>query len=699
MTVRQPEVKEPGSNIFSRSYNRALATVQAGSWSLEKVLFILAILLYLVTHLVKLDSFPINFVPDEANQTMLAADMIRDHGLNYDQEFLPTYFVNGNQYELSTSVYLQVLPTILFHRSIDVTRGTAAMATLLAAISIGLTLKRMFKSRYYWTGVLLLIITPAWFMFSRTAFDTSLSTSFFAAFIYFYLVYRTSSPKALYPAVVMGALCFYSFSPAQVVMVVTGLFLLISDLRYHWQNREIFLWAIGLGMLLALPYVRYLILHSSGNYNHLVTLRSYWVSDLTLLEKLKQFGGNWLKGLDPYYWFIPNNMDLVRHIMKGYGHLFRLSFPFLVFGVILSIRFIKSSPYRALLLLLVATPAGSALVEPNITRQLFLIIPAVLLSCVALDNILRWLEKKRVSFVLISLILFVSMAGSGGYMLYDSLTNGPTWFSDYGLYGMQYGAKQLYGEVKTWLSLHPGGNLIVTPSSANGTEVARFFFNDPLPFEINNIDGYLHEYKPIKPGTEFVVNPDEYRRIIESSKFSNLQVDKTIYFPNGTPGFYFIHLDYVENIQQVFATEAALRSMLLEGDATLPDGTPVTVQYSLLDSGQLSYLFDEVSNTVTRTKYATPFNINITFLSPYLINGVSLHVDSNPTRLIVDGQSLSSDTPLHFEQQKGESSDPGDMVIDFGSTCQVTQIKIQVFSIKDNEPCPVQVWEITFQTP
>jgi hypothetical protein len=231
---------------------------------------------------------------------------------------------------------------------------------------------------------------------------------------------------------------------------------------------------------------------------------------------------------------------------------------------------------------------------------------------------------------------------------------------------MQYGAKQLYGEVKTWLSLHPGGNLLVTPSSANGTEVARFFFNDPLPFEINNIDGYLHEYKPIKPGTEFVVNPDEYRRIIESSKFSNLQVDKTIYFPNGTPGFYFIHLDYVENIQQVFATEAALRSMLLEGDATLPDGTPVTVQYSLLDSGQLSYLFDEVSNTVTRTKYATPFNINITFLSPYLINGVSLHVDSNPTRLIVDGQSLFSDTPLHFEQQKGESSDPGDMVIDFG---------------------------------
>jgi hypothetical protein len=65
----------------------------------------------------------------------------------------------------------------------------------------------------------------------------------------------------------------------------------------------------------------------------------------------------------------------------------------------------------------------------------------------------------------------------------------------------------------------------------------------------------------------------------------------------------------------------------------------------------------------------------------------------------VDGQSLSSDTPLHFEQQKGESSDPGDMVIDFGSTYQVTQIKIQVFSIKDNEPGPVQVWEITFQTP
>lgn len=698
--IRQPEFEEPGTNFLTRLFARVKPGLQAGSWNLEKTLFVLAILVYLVTHLVKLDAFPIYFFTDEAVQTVLAADIIRDHGKNYDKEFLPTYFVNGNQYNLSTSVYLQVIPNFLFNRSIEVTRGTAALMTLLAAFSVGLTLKKVFKSRYYWAATLLLLITPAWFLHSRTAFETALAVSFFAAFIYFYLLYRTENPKNLYFAMGMGALCFYSYSPAQMVMAVSAVLLLLSDIRYHWENRKIFLGAVGVGMLLALPYLRYLLTHPDENYNHLVILRSYWVSDLSPIDKLKQFGSNWLKGLDPAYWFIPNSVDFVRHLMKGYGNLFRLSFPFLLFGIGVAFRQIKSSPHRALILLLLASPVGAALVEPGITRALFLVIPAVLLSIVGLSSILVWLEKRRVPQALMAIPLFVAMAGTGAWMLTDALVNGPTWYAEYGLGGMQYGAKQLFDRVGTYLREHPGTKLIVSPSWANGTEaLTRFFFHDPVPFELGSIEGYIDEYKEIKPGTEFVMIPDEFEKASTSPKFSDVQVDDIVLYPDERPGFYFVHLRYADNIASVFAAEAALQKMPIEGAATLPDGQTVTVQYSRLDMGKLYDMFDGDPYTVTRTEAANPMQINVTFPEATLMSGFSIRVGGTPTRVSVELITQGSDAPLHFELQKGETADPRYLVIDFGTIHPVLEARIQVLSINDLEPAHVHVWEVTFIKP
>jgi len=115
----------------------------------------------------------------------------------------------------------------------------------------------VFKSPFPWVAVLLLSITPAWFLHSRTAFETALATTFFAVFIYFYLMYRNVSPRYLYAAVVAGALCFYSYSPAQMVMAVAAVLLLISDAPYHWKNRLTVLKGLELTLVLALPYARF----------------------------------------------------------------------------------------------------------------------------------------------------------------------------------------------------------------------------------------------------------------------------------------------------------------------------------------------------------------------------------------------------------------------------------------------------------
>jgi hypothetical protein len=318
------------------SWRRLKASLRSWPYSLEMTLFGFALGVYLLTRLVGLASFPIYFFTDEAVQTVSAIDLIRDHFRDQEGIFLPTYFKNGPFYNLSLSVYLQILPYLLFGKSVLVTRGTSVLVSLLAAGSVSLILRDIFNVRYWWSGVLLLAVAPAWFLHSRTAFEVVIFVSFYAAFLYAYLLYRCRSPRYLTVAVLLGALSFYSYSPGQVVMTATALLLFLSDFNYHWQNRRTLLRGLALLFLLAIPYLRFRLQQPEAPLDHLRSLGSYWVQPLPLSEKISHYLSEYLYGLSPGYWFIPNERDLPRHLMKGYGHLLRWTLPFAALGLVLA---------------------------------------------------------------------------------------------------------------------------------------------------------------------------------------------------------------------------------------------------------------------------------------------------------------------------------------------------------------------------
>ena len=303
----------------------------------ETGLFGLSAVIYLATRLVGLARFPIYFFSDEAVQVVLAQDFIRDHFHGYDHVLFPTYFLNTYQYNLGTSVYLQILPYLLFGKSVFVTRAVPVLVSLLAALSVGLILREIFKSPYPWTAVLLLSITPAWFLHSRTAFETSLATSFYAGCLYFYLRYRSGKARSLYWAVLCAGLAFYSYSAACAVVGLTAVLLFFSDVRYHWRQRITVLAASGLGSLLALPYLRFIFEHPNAMHEHLVRLDSYWIRPLPLTAKLGLFFTQYGRGLDPLYWFQNTLVDYPRHVMKGYGYLLWATLPLLLIGLIMMI--------------------------------------------------------------------------------------------------------------------------------------------------------------------------------------------------------------------------------------------------------------------------------------------------------------------------------------------------------------------------
>ena len=111
-TVEQVPRMTGGKAALVGLWARLRATLKRWPYSLEMTLFGLALLVYLSTRLIGLLDFPIYFFTDEAAQTVLAADLVRDNFRNEDKTLLPTYFKNGGQYNLSVSVYAQVLPDL-----------------------------------------------------------------------------------------------------------------------------------------------------------------------------------------------------------------------------------------------------------------------------------------------------------------------------------------------------------------------------------------------------------------------------------------------------------------------------------------------------------------------------------------------------------------------------------------------------------
>jgi hypothetical protein len=217
---------------------------------------------------------------------------------------LPAYFLNVDKYSLSLTVWIYALPVALFGKSILVVRGTAVCFGLFGVASMMLVLKWFFSSRLWWAGGLVMASLPAWLIHSRTGFETPFMVSFFATFLLTCLLYRVHSPRWLPAAVVAGAATFYSYTNGQGVMFVSCLLLLIVDWPYHRrvikENRRAFSSGVLAIVLVSAPYLHFRFVRQPEiMVEHLKILRSYWVTDQPLTDKLATFGSTYLRGLSP----------------------------------------------------------------------------------------------------------------------------------------------------------------------------------------------------------------------------------------------------------------------------------------------------------------------------------------------------------------------------------------------------------------
>ncbi len=659
--------------------------------------FLAGMLVYLLTRFIKIDQFPIYFFCDEAIQTMSAFDLIRNGFKDPAGNFLPAYFQNGGQFNLGLSVYWQIIPTLL-QRSVAITRGFAAFATLVFPVSLAYALKDVFKSKYWWLAPLVVSAIPTWFLHSRTAFETALGASMFALFLYFYLKYRLQNRKYLYASLLFGALAFYAYTPMQMVMLVSGVLLLLIDFRYHWQDKATLIKGLLLLALLAAPDLWFRQTHQLAIQQHLNLLHSYILDpNLNFGQKFLNFSERYLRGFDPSYWFLYNKQDLDRHLMLGWGHMPTLFLPFVALGLWQAFKGWKRAENRLVLVALFAAPSGAALVEPSITRLLMMVVPFAYLTCLGLDRSLEYVQQKLNFHKLIPAVAIVLLALSSAWMTVDALQNGPTWYTDYTLYGMQWGAKQVFGEIKDRLAVDPQTKIIITPSWANNTDIlGRFFLGDPLPVQFNSINAYISNLLPIDEQTLFVLTPEEMDNLQLSGKFKPPLITSILNWPDGRPGFYFLKLQYVDYAQAIFEQEAIELAKPMTDLLPLL-GQQVPVEYSRIDMAEIISAFDGDPRTLTRTLQANPFVIKLEFPSPVKISEVITTIGSPATQITAsiirpDGSQVEYQTAV---EELSQSIRP--VPLAFGKLEEVSTLTLSILSINEQEPTHVHVWEIIFK--
>ncbi|MEE4270818.1 MAG: glycosyltransferase family 39 protein [Thermoanaerobaculales bacterium] len=680
----------PDLQSSRRPHGRAAAGLPA-------VLFGLGVAVYLLTRVVGLADYPIFFFCDEAVQTNVAADFVRDGCRSIEGELFPTFFKNADRYNLGPSVYAQVLPFMAFGKSIVVTRLTATLVTLLAFVWVCLMLRDIFGLEHWWVGGLLLSVTPAWFLHSRTAFETTMMASFYAGFLYEYFRYRDGETRRLYLALLWGSLAFYSYSPGRVIMVVTGLAFLLADLSHHLRHRPVVTRAAGLLAILVLPFVRFIISHPHANAGQLRVMAAYWFEPRPLSEKLGIYASEYLAGLDPRYWFIPNTDDFHRHLMGPNPHILVWVAPFVAIGLIVAVVRFRRPAHRLLLLSAIIIPCAAAIVGHSITRLMALVIPAAVLGGIGVDAAVALISRRSPARSrLVGVAVFSVLALVNLRLLTSALEEGPTWHRNYGMGGMQWGARQLYTAVDEMLDEDPNRSFLISPDWTNGADnVARFFLAEDAPKKLGSLMPLLHDPDPAIESMILVAIPTEYEAVKTSGKFAEIDELRVLPYPDGTRGFTFLRLTYRDDIAEILAAEAAERRRL-RSSYVAAMGRRLTVRHSDFDIGSAELLFDGDDDTLARTSAANPMMLAVETDEPIEASAARVVFGSTNVEIGIELFAPGSDEPLTAGTSVTGTIEEPWATVSFPHRVRFDRATLTLTDLRQTDPGHVHLWELTF---
>jgi hypothetical protein len=196
------------------------------------------------------------------------------------------------------------------------------------------------------------------------------------------------------------------------------------------------------------------------------------------------------------------------------------------------------------------------------------------------------------------------------------------------------------------------------------------------------------------------MTPQEYDMVKANEKFAAVEVERIIPYPDGNPGFYFVHLRYVDNIDEIFAAEKAVREGLRESVVTI-DGQEVKVRHSYLDSDfqekSMALVFDDDPFTLAKTLETNPFIIEMTFPRPRTLRGFSITIGSANVRITLKCYSRAGAEPEVFTFEGQGTRNQPELSFDLPAPTDLQILRVEVLDPYSFEQAKVHIWELNLR--
>jgi hypothetical protein len=193
------------------------------------------------------------------------------------------------------------------------------------------------------------------------------------------------------------------------------------------------------------------------------------------------------------------------------------------------------------------------------------------------------------------------------------------------------------------------------------------------------------------------MTPQEYDVVMKSSKLTHIQVERIIPYPDDKPGFYFIHLRYVDNIDEIFAAEEAARQALRETVVNI-DGQDVKLRYSYLDSDfqdkSIALVFDNDPFTVAKTLESNPFIIEMAFPEPRTVKGFSIIIGSAKIRITLKCYSAPDAQPVVYTFEGQGTMQQPQLSFDLPAPTSIQSLRVEAQDPMSPEKSKVHIWEL-----
>jgi 4-amino-4-deoxy-L-arabinose transferase-like glycosyltransferase len=668
------------------------------------VLALVPSLIYLVTRLWGIAEFPLFFFSDEANNVIFGQQLLHDGLAARDGNILPMYFEwDLGRWAPVFPVYIHAVTSSIFGNSIAVARTTTSILSFIGVLAIAVLLKKVFRIRAWWSGISFLTIIPAWFLYTRTTFETVVGASFFACFLLCYLLYRNRSAKWIYGAVVFGAAAFYSYSNQQLPLLFLSAALYISDYSYHRSNRMEVLQAMVLACLLAMPFVQFQILHPGGYASHLKAIQSYIVAPIPIGEKLQFFAENYLRGISPNYWISPSNGEVDQvpnQHYPGLGNLGWYLLPFVLIGLAICVMNFRDPAYRTIIFATLAVPMGAAVDSVEIPRMLAFVIPMSVMAALGLEQVYTNRGKVPEKAITFSLQLIFSIAAL--VMLRNALIEGPKWGNESVPHLKEFAMKAVFEDrLPQLLKAEPETNFIISTSWANNVYLfPRFFVDqeDQNRVSVGHIQSYMYERLELNDDMIFILPVEEFNEAKESGLFSKIEELDIVDYPEDGPAMYFVRFGYAPNADHILHEMEMERQKLVEAFIVV-NGVEYRVLHSRLAFGSVRELFDDNPDTLVRGESANPLQFEISSNQPMEIEHIKIMIAKLPDFTIsVYADSLDeADVPFYEKRFVGVQEDPV-VTIDLGDDhAQLSTISIEILFADGTGDAQIHVRDIVLQ--